>query len=143
MRGRYSHIDLVPTLLELMDHPIPDRLPGRSLVPAMRKGREHREPVFIEWSPGPESSRELPFPGFTAEEVRRANRAHTRTVVTPDGWKLCLSDADRHQLFDLSRDPFELTNLFYAGGHDDVIRRLADEIHRWQRGVNDVVEVEP
>jgi arylsulfatase A-like enzyme len=81
----------------------------------------------------------MPFPGFTAEEVRKVKQARTRAVVTHDGWKLCLSDADRHQLFNLERDPWELTNLFYAGGHDDVIRRLVREIHGWQKEVNDVV----
>ena len=33
VRGRFSHIDLVPTLLELMDRPIPDRLPGEAWCP--------------------------------------------------------------------------------------------------------------
>ena len=43
---------------------------------------------------------------------------------------------DKHQLFNLERDPWELLNLFDAGRHDDVIRRLTQEIHKWQREVN-------
>jgi arylsulfatase A-like enzyme len=140
VRGRFSHIDLVPTLLELMDQPIPARLPGKSLVRAMRQGSQ-QEPVFIEWSPRmPETKR--PRTGFSAEAVSKALQAHTRTVIAPDGWKLCLSDADKHQLFNLERDPYELQNLFYAGRHDEVVRRLTQQIHQWQREVDDPVRID-
>lgn len=35
-----------------------------------------------------------------------------------------------------------MQNLFYAGGHDDVIRRLESEIHRLQKETKDTVVVE-
>ena len=143
VRGRFSQIDLVPTLLDIMGKPMPDRFPGRSLLPAIRKG-SHQEHVFIEWNPNrPGGKKEITPPGFQADAVRKAMQAHTRTVIAPEGWKLCLSDADKHQLFNLKRDPWENQNLFYAGQHDDVIRRLTQEIHKWQRGVNDPVVVDP
>jgi arylsulfatase A-like enzyme len=163
--GRFSHIDLVPTLLELMDQPIPDDLPGRSLVPAIRRGSAD-EHVLIEWHPGREGAgedgdggpavakpgasrsrrersellaREL---GVSPEELQKAIRAHTRGVISPDGWKLCLSDHDRHQLFHLEKDPWETRNLFYSGRHDDVIRRLTRRIHDWQKSVKDPIAVD-
>ena len=122
VEGRFSHIDLVPTLLELMDKPIPDRLQGKSLVPVM-KGDGIASRCSSNGRPG-EPGRKRSLPGYTAEEIRKAKQAHPRAVITPDGWKLVLADADKHQLFNLERDPWELQNLFYAGGHDDVIRRL-------------------
>jgi hypothetical protein len=64
-------------------------------------------------------------------------------VITPDGWKLCLSDGDKHQLLNLERDPWETKNLFYSGQHGDVISRLAKKIHDWQKGVADTVVVNP
>ena len=142
VEGRFSHIDLVPTLLELMDKPIPDRLQGKSLVPAMKGDTSSRSDVRRVEPRGAGAQGESRCPGFTAEEIRRAKQAHRRAVITPDGWKLVLADADRHQLFNLERDPFELQNLFYAGGHDDVIRRLTQEIHKWQKEVNDTVVVD-
>jgi arylsulfatase A-like enzyme len=139
IKGRFSHIDLVPTLLDLMGREADDRLPGKSLQDVMR-GSSRRENVYIEWSPG--DTKIGPIPGVSEDEVRKAIMAHTRTVITPDGWKLCLSDADRHQLFNLERDPWEMHNLFYSGGHDDVVGRLTQQIHNWQRNVNDVVVVD-
>jgi len=143
VKGRFSHIDLVPTLLDLMGKPIPERLPGKSLVPGIRKGR-HDQPVFIEWTPGAGGNgKEAPFPGYTPEQVHDAKMARRRAVVTADGWKLVLSDVDKHQLYNLERDPWELHNLFYASGHVDGVRRLSEEIHRWQKEVNDTVVVDP
>ena len=141
VEGRFSHIDLVPTLLELMDKPIPERLQGKSLVPVM-KGDTHRDPMFVEWTPGEPGRKETPLPGFSAEEIRKAKQARRRAVITQDGWKLVLADADKHQLYNLERDPYELQNLFYVGGHDDVIRRLTQEIHQWQKETKDTVVVD-
>ena len=45
VEGRFSHIDLVPTLLELMDKPIPERLQGKSLVPVMKGDSASRSGV--------------------------------------------------------------------------------------------------
>jgi arylsulfatase A-like enzyme len=166
VRGRVSQIDLVPTLLDLMGKPVPGELPGRSLLPAMGRGRAEA-PVFVEWHPGragigedgaearpdapkgesdrtEEMSRVLAEAGAASPEVaQRAIRANTRAVISPEGWKLCLSDGDRHQLFHLERDPEEMHNLFHGGFHDDVVRRLTRELHRWQERVKDPVTVEP
>ena len=155
VKGCFSQIDVAPTLLELMGKPVPETLQGRSLLPAVRRGRSE-EPVFIEWH-GPPSQ----FKGdadrlrsalaelsraageISPEEASRAIRANTRAVISADGWKLCLSDGDRHQLFHLGRDPGETRNLFYTTGHGDEVRRLARRLHRWQSGVGDPVGVEP
>jgi arylsulfatase A-like enzyme len=123
-----------------MGRDVPDSLPGKSLQGVMR-GSNRRENVYIEWSPG--DTKVGPVAGASERDIQRAVKAHTRTVITQDGWKLCLSDADRHQLFNLEQDPWELHNLFHAGGHDDVVRRLANDIHRWQKEVNDTVVVDP
>jgi hypothetical protein len=131
------------------------------------RGRSE-EPVFIEWHPGrgddgggrdggsppgeePGTSREAGAiaavlaadPELSRENARRAIGARTRAVIDAEGWKLCLSDADKHQLFHLERDPWETQNLFYSGRHDDVVRRLTRQIHDWQRRVGDPVAVEP
>jgi arylsulfatase A-like enzyme len=112
--GPVSHIDLVPTLLDLMGRAIPGNLPGKSLVPVMAAKSTVREPVFIEW-PDP----------------------HCRTIISPDGWKLCLRTNAKCQLYQLSEDPGECTNLYYTGKHQDVIRRLTHDIRAWQARVGD------
>ena len=73
--------------------------------------------------------------------VKRAVEESTRTIVTPDGWKLCLRDTDLNELYNLNDDPFETRNLYADRQHASVISRLADEIHRWQESANDKLKV--
>ncbi|MBI4560213.1 MAG: sulfatase-like hydrolase/transferase [Candidatus Hydrogenedentes bacterium] len=141
--GYVSHISLVPTLLELMDSKAARSLPGRSLVPVISGGKSPREPVFIQWNPPPnvESFTKAAESRIaTPAEIDRVARERTRTVIAPDGWKLCVSDVDKSQLFDLKNDPGETTNLFRSAAHQDVERRLQAEIGRWQRDARDVIE---
>ncbi len=115
-----SQIDLVPTLLELMGHSEASaNLPGQSLVPLIKGGKVDRDHVFIEWNTEP----------------------RIRTVVSPDGWKLCLSKEDKCQLFNLRQDPGETINFFDSGRHNDVISRLTKKIHQWQESVGDKITV--
>ncbi|MBN2293486.1 MAG: sulfatase-like hydrolase/transferase [Pirellulales bacterium] len=140
VRRPVSHIDLVPTLLSLVNYSIPSTLPGCSLAPLIRGENPDADPVFIEWNPAQRKS-SASIPGVSDEEVERVNQAYTRTVVSPDGWKLCLSDNDKCQLFNLHDDPGETTNLFDDRRHRDVISRLTSKIHAWQESVDDVVDI--
>lgn len=135
-----SHIDLVPTLLELMNHQVPDDLQGKSLLPLIRSGKAVDADVFIEWNPKLRGDETYPpLPGITREEVKRAEDASIRTVISPEGWKLCWSDQDKCQLFDLNKDPLETTNLYYRDGYEEVKTRLKNKIVRWQEQVRDKI----
>ena len=134
-----SQIDMLPTLLDLMGRPRDARLPGQSLVPLM-KGRDvARADVFIEWNPNSGAMKVKPGGTTLAsqEELKHLEQERSRAVISPDGWKLCLSDRDKCQLFNLNRDPGETTNLFDDGRHRDEIARLTKGIHRWQVSVAD------
>ncbi|MHC4572936.1 MAG: sulfatase-like hydrolase/transferase [Planctomycetota bacterium] len=120
-----SHIDLIPTVLELMGSKSPDSLQGHSLVPLMKGGKPAEDHVFIEWNVG------------TVQELN----APVRTVVSPDGWKLSLFKGDKSQLFNLNKDPGETKNLFDSGRHQDVINQLSARIRRWQKKTKDTIEV--
>lgn len=137
-----SHIDLVPTLLDLMGMSIPDRLQGQSLAPLMRGEKVAEDHVFVEWNPGTgvhvvEGGSKL----ASKAEIERIRQARIRTVVSPDGWKLCLSDTDKSQLFNLREDPGETRNLFDSGRHEDVVARLTERIRRWQEKTGDTVKL--
>jgi len=122
-----SQIDLVPTLLELLDAPAPSDLQGQSLLRLMahREPREH-EDVFIEWS-GPDSGLSS-LDRNKADDVAAAVNDPIRTVITPDGWKLNHSvTLGRHELFNLAEDPYELTNLY---GREDMKARVEDLRYR-------------
>lgn len=142
VREPVSHIDLVPTLLHLLGKRQDERFPGESLIPRIRSGRSSPKDVFIQWNPPIRHGRPPQnLLGVPDEEVQRAFRASIRTVITPDGWKLCLSDLDKSQLFNLNEDPWETTNLFGKHEFASIVRRLAEKIHRWQEKVGDTVKL--
>ena len=118
-----SHIDLVPTLLELMGARLRAELPGESWI-GLLEGRARREDhVFVEWTDmegGP----------------------HARAVISPDGWKLALYQNDHSMLFDRRRDPLEMNNLFYQTPYRDQVRRLRHKIEQWQKRERDNLALE-
>lgn len=92
--GAFSHVDLVPTVLDLLGHKKKgEGLPGKSLVPVLASGERPRTAVISEWNTDDEG-------------------ANARTLITQDEWKLVLHDKDHGMLFDRGKDPLELTNLY-------------------------------
>jgi len=73
--------------------------------------------------------------------VKRAVEESTRTIVTPDGWKLCLRDKDLNELYNLNDDPLERHNLHADRQFGSVTARLTGEIRRWQEATNDKVKL--
>ncbi len=106
-----SHVDLMPTLGELLAMPAADTQ-GRSLLPALTGGRLARRPVYLE------SPDRLDFDGLVA-----------------GGWKMIADrDGGSVELYDLDRDPGELDDLSREQG--EVAQRLLallDEVRRDHR----------
>jgi arylsulfatase A-like enzyme len=101
-------VDLLPTLLELLEVPVPEGLPvqGRSLVPLLR-GEEPEPPPFV-------------FAQARSVADRHADRGYRlkpRTnisTVRGSRWKLILYpgvERDYVELYDLEADPGERTNV--------------------------------
>jgi arylsulfatase len=135
-----SHIDLVPTLLDLLGQPKHPQCAGKSLLPAVHGEALPAESVFIEWAP----NRTKVKKGTSLAPRRAVKRAideSTRTIVSPDGWKLCLRDKDLNELYNLKDDPLETRNLYADREYASVISRLAGEIHRWQEANRDKLNV--
>ena len=135
---RVSHIDLVPTLLDAMNAKTNISLPGQTLMPLLQNQTVNEDHIFIEWNPNIVNGRRLEgISSMSDEEAERIRLAYIRTVISPDGWKLCLCDNDKSQLFNLNKDPYETSNLFYTGQHQDIINRLSKKIATWQEQVKD------
>lgn len=143
----WSHIDFVPTLLALMGQPVPDGLAGRSRAAEVGGASAPAQNAFVQWNVGRNDedgrSKGDGDRGKTAADPnsKRAARESSRAVITPDGWKMSLSDNDRSLLFNRRDDPHEQHNLFYRGGHKDVIGRLTREIRAWQQRTGDTLAV--
>ena len=132
--GSVGHVDLVPTLLDLLDEPLPSRLEGRSLVPVLR-GEETLDgnDVFIEWNG---TSPTLPDRFLGSDAINRMLALPYRSVVS-DRWKLNLCAGDQGELFDLRADPYEQTNLFDDPAQRDRVRDMAARIRMWQHETGD------
>ena len=140
-----SHIDFVPTLLELLGAPRTDQCAGKSRAPLLHGESMPPEPVFIEWSPYKRFEKRIKKDTTLAppEKVKDAALESTRAIVTPDGLKLCLRDRDLNELYDLNADPQETRNLYYTGEQREIISRCRDEIERWQKSTGDKVRLSP
>ena len=135
-----SHIDFVPTLLELLRHPGHPQCAGKSLLPLIREEGVRPANIFMEWSPNRTKIKK----GTSLARrraIKRAVEESTRAVVSPDGWKLCLRDKDLNELYSLKDDPFEMRNLYSERQYAPVIARLAGEIHRWQESAKDKLKL--
>lgn len=149
--GPVSQIDLVPTLLDLMDQPLPDHLQGRSLRRVIESGdRISRESVVIEWN-GPNNGLgstifERPMPEWmtahaSPQEILAACEDPVRTIIRPDGWKFNCSPLGEHELYNLEQDPHEMRNLYHEERRGTLVRELANEIRAWQNRTDDPVEL--
>ena len=129
-----GHVDLVPTMLDLIGESIPDHLEGKSLVPVLR-GEETLagNDVFIEWNGISPTVRDR-FLGSDA--INRMLAIPYRSVVS-DRWKLNLCAGDQGELFDLRRDPYEQNNLFDDPAQRDRVRDMAARIRMWQHETGD------
>ena len=146
-----SHIDMLPTLLDLMGAPCPEAVEGQSLKPLLESGAPS-EPanVFIEWSGSNSGISNLEkekteIPDFMAqlasrEELDKALRDPVRTVITSEGWKLNHSPLlGQHELYNLKNDPLELNNLFGVPEHAKRVADLRRLLAQWGEKTKDTV----
>lgn len=140
IRQPVSHIDFVPTLLGLLGQTKPSQCAGKSRVPLIRGEAMTPESIFIEWAPNRTKIKK----GTSLAPRRMIKRAvdeSTRTIISADGWKLCLRDKDTNELYNLNDDPLEMRNLYASGQYAEVISRCAGEIGRWQEATHDSLKV--
>jgi len=141
-----SQIDLVPTLLDLMQVEEPEYLQGKSLVPLMKGEAQSNTPVFISWHAKPpyqiegktpcieELTQEECYHYFYESEIRAVVKGEWKLVMTAD-------PDDKSQLFNIKEDPMELHNLYYEKGYGDKIEELYASLKAWQAQTNDTLKI--
>ena len=146
VKGPVSHIDLVPTLLDLMGQPVADHLQGKSLRPLIQQSGTptHEDDVFIEWQ-GPVPLDVVPeaMKGVASEaDIRASCASQVRTIVTPDRWKFNCSQVGEDELYNLEEDPIETRNLAREPQYRSLVGELTRRIRRWQEETGDTPLVE-
>lgn len=95
--------DLVPTICELTNVPVPKTIQAKSLVPVLNGSEDSMYPFIV---------------GYFSDKQR---------MIRDDRYKLIwYPRVEKEQLFDLHTDPFEMQNLIQSPRH----QRLADGLRR-------------
>lgn len=110
-------IDLMPTVLDILDLPLPEGAQGQSLLPLIeeREGWASK-PLFFETSGA----------GYTADEEQYSQRFR---ALRTERWKLVYSSPDgRYALYDLASDPGEREDVISLYPQvADSLRQLLNE----------------
>ena len=120
-------IDLMPTLLELSQLPVPENIQGQSLLPLLAGSN----PTSLGWKPRPAVAERAYAPAANEGE----DNAELESFAVVDGdWKLIWNtnipdERPEYELFDHKNDPINLFNV--ADEHPEVVERLADYLKNW------------
>lgn len=120
-----SHINLVPTLLDAMGLDSEPWLQGTSILPTLKDPQVRpNDAVFIEFT-----RFELDHDGFGGYQPIRC--------VFDGRYKLAINLLDSDELYDLEKDPGEMTNLIHSSEHTDIRNRLHDRLMQWTNDTRD------
>ena len=145
--GMVSHIDILPTLCDILDLPVPEWAQGRSIMPLVRgESAEVHDAVFSEVSyhAAYEPMRCVRTPRFKL--IRRSGARRTpvlpncddsssKTIWIESGWSgRALPD---EELYDLWFDPQETRNLADDPTCESVLEELRARLERWMHDTDD------
>jgi uncharacterized sulfatase len=115
-RSPVSHLDILPTMLDLMGVEAPPSLHGVSLAPVLDDRRDSvREHVFVT------------FHRFAINHDSNGEFYPIR-CVTDGRFKLAINLFESDEFYDLREDPHELHNLIDGPDHAEVRDRLHDAL---------------
>jgi len=142
-----SHIDVYPTLCELVGIERLDFLQGLSMLPLVRGERTAiRDAIFAEmtWHAAYEPQRAVRTERFKyihrfgdrdRPVLCNCDDSPSKTLLLERGW------ADRRvpveQLYDLTFDPNEAANLAGEASHESELAELRERLFEWMRNTDD------
>jgi arylsulfatase A-like enzyme len=126
INDRVGLLDVMPTVLGLLDIEVPQPVQGRSLVQRIR-GEEVEVP------------RDLFFETLLPQ-IRHGDPPQKAVLSGP--WKLILYGEQRRELYDLSSDPGERRNLAGAAASVSVVELCLEKIESWEQRVTNVAQLQ-
>jgi choline-sulfatase len=141
-------IDIVPTLLELQGIEIPRSMHGRGLPVATDAAP--RQATFSEYGAGGPAFQmadleELPKPYGRRALMRSLQWREAegrRKMVRTRHWKYVHDPmGDRDELYDLARDPWELTNVAQDPAYHEVLAEMRTRLMDWSIMTEDATPV--
>ncbi|WPJ97023.1 sulfatase [Coraliomargarita algicola] len=146
--GMISHIDLFPTICELLEIEKPDWLQGTSIMPLIQgEAVEVNEELFAEvtYHAAYEPKRSVRTKRW--KYIRRFDQEYTKEVrpncddgpgkflMLDGGWGELEPDVE--QLYDLLLDPQEYNNLADKTAYAEVLDQMRARLDRWMERTND------
>lgn len=163
-----SHIDIVPTILESLDLPQRDDLPGQSLMPAVkdvapptpwrdyvvgewiaaggvhyypqRSIRKGRYKLIVNYLAGQESPNMLRYMSGDIWETKLLPEEVEAASPEFGAMYALALNPPAIELYDLENDPYELHNLSDDVEYGDVLKNLRADLTNWQRETVDRIE---
>jgi N-sulfoglucosamine sulfohydrolase len=142
-----SHLDILPTLLELIGAPLPDDLEGKSLLPLLEgKQQQIHEELFgeVTYHAAYEPKRSVRterwkyirhFGDRRTPVLPNCDDSPSKTLWLNNGWKS--QDVAEEYLFDLIFDPQERNNLARSPLHKDELESMRGRLDKWMKRTND------
>jgi len=134
--GQVSNVDVLPTLLELIGEPVPERLQGQSLKPLLDGAVDAgRDEVYAMFTSGCE-----PRCVRTERYKLIRNFQASRPLQLPApirGGASVWGPRAYVELYDLQNDPWEMTNAADEPSLADVRKELDAKLLAWMRDVGD------
>lgn len=121
-----NSVDVLPTLMDLCELPVPDDVQGCSIAPAVAgQPYEGRDSVFLQALGTGWPSREQWLGLWRGVRTERWTYAR---------WH---DQGGRRVLFDLQADPAEMVNLASDPGHAAVVTEMEDRLQGWLKETHD------
>lgn len=143
-----SNIDLLPTLLDLIDAEVPEDIEGRSFLPVLKgQSLEAREEIYTE-----KSFHEIYHPIRSVRTkrykyIRNFEKLRTLFHMPKDIYKDGSGKVMRHyytkstcpfeEFYDLETDPAEKKNLINHPDYQEQIQELKDKLDDWMKETDD------
>lgn len=141
-----SHMDLFPTICEVLNIPIPQWLQGRSLMPLIKEEQKdiHDELFFqVNYHAAYEPMRAVRTDRW--KYIQRFDELDpilpnvdgdvSRDMLKETGWTTRCHD--REALYDLWADPMEGNNLIAHPNTSEISQALKSKLHAWMQDIDD------
>lgn len=146
--GMVSHIDIFPTICEILQINTPEWVQGRSVLPLIHgEAEEVNEEVFAEitYHAAYEPKRAVRTKRY--KYIRRFDDNYSKEVLPNCDDSVCKaqlvkenwgnSEPAEEQLYDLLFDPQEKTNLADSSKHADVLEDMRGRLQAWMERTDD------
>ncbi len=125
-----SHVDIIPTMLDMAGAAVPGMLHGRSMLPALRKPQAEAGGADAEAAAGTDHAHAVRRHAFISFHRFAVNHDkyggfYPIRCVTDGRHKLAVNLFDTDELYDLESDPLELANRI----EDPALHGVRDELH--------------